>query len=78
MEVLRPDPPITDPNEDKSDWALLAHWSVRGHIKVADALAKIIKEVLPDWEQVAKPTPSPVMEPLYAVVQEEDSFCSPM
>jgi len=63
FQILRPDPQISDPAEDPEDWAVLAHWSVKGHTKVAGALVEAIKKVMPEWEVTGAPTPCPILEP---------------
>merc|ERR1740130_1069035 len=67
--LLEPNPSVQDPElEPKVDWALLAHWSVKGHSKVASALANAITNVT-KWEKKSEPTPCPVMAPVYAIVE---------
>jgi len=75
-EILRPDPAITDPAEETGkDWALVAHWSVQGHSKVAGALVKAIQKVLPDWKAQEEPTPCALMESECTLVTDNEGSC---
>jgi len=55
---------LQDPEEsqEKSDWALLGHWSSEGHLKVAVAMVRAIQEVNPLWTRQNLPFVYPHMD----------------
>lgn len=74
--ILSPTIQIEDPAKTPvEDWAMLAHWSVKGHTKVAGALVAAIHEVT-GWEIISEPTPCPIMKPVNSVISQDQCTIS--
>jgi len=73
--ILRPYPELLDPeDENKADWALLSHWSVQGHSKVAAALVTSIQKVMPHWVIKSAMTVCPAMSAVCPAIDRHSSL----
>lgn len=63
------DPADTSP-EARRDWAVLNHWSVYGHQRLASSLVKIIEQQCPGWQRQREPAPC-----LESLKMSPDHYC---